>query len=178
MPAARCQPLGHLCVCAGHRYRKGAFQLRCGLSEMDLEAFPRDHLRDIFAAVQPAHRHQPRVRHTCCACTTMASIHLSLTACNGGGRPPDQGPSLSVYHAVFASGAEGSAKDISAAVTRDKLPHAGGALHPQQGLRCLHSSSRQNIPCSQFSQVHCSSSMLKSEPGLPRQLTRSSCRRC
>ena len=38
--------------------------------------------------------------------------------------PPDQGPSLFVYHAVFALGAEGTAKDNSAAVTRDKLPHA------------------------------------------------------
>ena len=47
---------------AARRYKRGAFQLRCGLSDLYLEAFPKDHLRDIFAAVQPAsHRHHTTV---------------------------------------------------------------------------------------------------------------------
>ena len=59
----------------------GAFQLRCGLSDIHLEAFPRDHLRDIFAAVQPAsHRHPIKVGVPCMhsACCTMAAVPLKL----------------------------------------------------------------------------------------------------
>lgn len=45
------------------RYRAGAFQLQCNWPEVDLDSFPRDHLRDIFSAVRSqSHSHPLQVR--------------------------------------------------------------------------------------------------------------------
>jgi len=52
---ARCPRFRPNYLCLGptyHRYAPGAFGVACSLPGLDLERFPRDHLRDIVAGMQ------------------------------------------------------------------------------------------------------------------------------